>query len=106
MLSSTPVTVIVCGAFQLSGVKVTLAGLTIPSLVLLLDSPTTTLAVGGRLSTMVNVAICPFSLVQSPTVGLIVKPAVSLSMLVTVTSGGSIPAKFGSLLAALDVSIV
>ena len=41
-----PVTVTVCGVFQLADVNVTLAGDTVPSLVLLDDSPMVTLASG------------------------------------------------------------
>ena len=57
--SSTPVTVTVCGAFQLAVVNVTLAGLTVPSAVLLLRSGMTTVLVpdGCELRTMVNVAV-------------------------------------------------
>ena len=44
--SSTPVTVTVCATFQFAVVNVTLAGETVPSVVSLLESATTTSAVG------------------------------------------------------------
>ena len=58
-LSSAPVTVTMCGAFQFALVKVKLAGLTVPSAVLLLCTGMTTSAVGWELRAMVKVALPP-----------------------------------------------
>ena len=84
--SSTPVTVTVCGVFQLPDVNVTLDGLTVPSAVFELLRPTVTFAVGCDVSTTVNVAVPPASVVVSPLVGVTVMPAASLSVLLTLTS--------------------
>ena len=84
--SLTPVTVTVCGVFQFAFVKVTLAGLTVPSTVLLELRPIVTSAVGCEFSTTVKVAVPPASVVVRPEVGVTVMPAVSLSVLVTETS--------------------
>ena len=56
---------------------VIIAGLTVPSAVLLLESPMLTFAVGFRLRTTVNVAMSPPSLVFKPLTGLTVMPAES-----------------------------
>ena len=90
-LSSTPVTVTVCGVFQLADVNVTEVGLTVPSVVSLLLSPTVTSAVGCAVSTTVNVAVPPASVVVNPLVGVTVMPDASLSVFVTDTSFGSRP---------------
>ena len=90
-LSSTPVTVTVCGVFQFAGVKVRLTGETVPSLVLLDDKSMVTSAVGSVLSTTVKVSVPPASVVVRPEMGFTVIPGVSLSVLVTVTSSGSRP---------------
>jgi hypothetical protein len=82
----TPVTVTVCGTFQLPAVNVTLVGDTMPSPASLELRPIVTFAVGWVFSTMVNVAVPPDSVVTKPLVGLTVMPAVSLSVLVTDTS--------------------
>src|SRR5438876_898754 len=86
--SFTPVTVTVWGVFQFADVNVRLAGATVPSAVLLDEIPTETLAVGCELSTTVNVAVPPASVVVRPEVGETVTPAVSLSVLLTETSDG------------------
>ena len=88
MASSTPVTVTVCAVFQLAGVNVSDAGATVPSVRSQELSPTVTSAVGWVLSTTVNVAVPPASVVTSPATGFTVMPAVSLSVLVTATSAG------------------
>ena len=62
-----------------------------PSVVSLELSPIVTSAVGCELSTTVNVAVPPASVVVRPEVGVTVMPTVSLSVLVTATSVGSIP---------------
>ena len=62
----TPVTVTVCATFQFAVVKVRLAGLTVPSVVSLELSAIVTSAVGWVLSTTVNVAVPPASVVVSP----------------------------------------
>ena len=69
----------------------TLATLTVPSVVSLELRPMVTSPVGCELSTTVNVAVPPASVVVRPAVGLTMMPTVSLSMLVTETSAGSIP---------------
>jgi hypothetical protein len=89
--SFTPVTVTVCATLQFADVNVRLAAETVPSVVLLLLSPTLTFAVGWLANTTVNVAVPPASVVVSPDVGLTVTPAVSLSILVTETSDGFSP---------------
>ena len=73
------VTVTVCGPFQSPGVKVRLTGETVPSPVSLEESPMVTSAVGWLLSTTVNVAVPPASVVVRPEVGVTVIPAVSSS---------------------------
>src|SRR4051812_9857691 len=74
--SSTPVIVTVCGAFQLVLLKVNVAGETVPSVRSLEVRPMLTLLPPGEvLSTTVNVAVPPFSVVTSPDVGLTVMPA-------------------------------
>ena len=50
-----------------------------------------TFAVGCVLSTTVNVAVPPASVVVRPVVGVTVIPATSLSVLVTVTSAALTP---------------
>ena len=72
--------------FQFAVVKVTLAGLTVPSTVLLELRPIVTSAVGCDVRTTVKVAVPPASVVVRPEVGVTVMPAVSLSVLVTETS--------------------
>ena len=66
--------------------KVTLAALTVPSVVSFELKPIVTSAVGCEFSTIVNVAVPPASVVVRPDVGVTVMPAVSLSVLVTDTS--------------------
>ena len=73
------------------GVKVTLVGLTVPSLVSELESAMVTSAVGWEFRTMVKVSKPPASVVTRPSVGLTVMPALSLSVLVTLTSAASMP---------------
>jgi hypothetical protein len=76
----------------LAGVKVRDDGLTVPSVVSEDDSPIVTLAIGGRFSTTVNVAVPPASVVVRPLVGDTVMPGgTSLSLLVTETSAGLMP---------------
>ena len=65
--------------------KVTLAGLTVPSVASLELTPIVTSAVGCEFRTIVNVAVPPASVVVRPDVGVTVMPAVSLSVLVTNT---------------------
>ena len=74
-LSSAPVTVTVWALFQLAGVKVRLAGETVPSVISLLATGIVTFAVGWLLSTTVKVAVPPDSVVVRPLVGLAVIPA-------------------------------
>ena len=72
--------------------KVRLAGLTVPSVVSLLESPIVTFAAGGAFSTTVKLAVPPASVVTRPLTGFTVMPrAGSLSVLVTATLAGLIP---------------
>ena len=77
-------------AFQLEEVKVSEEGETVPSEVSELLTPIVTLAVGWLLSFIVNVAVPPASVVL-PLMLLEVNPAVSSSVLETVTSAGFSP---------------
>src|SRR5262245_39236730 len=81
--SFTPVTVTVWAVFQFAAVKLTDTGDTVPSAVLELDRPIVTSAVGWLVSTTVNVAVPPASVVTRPDVGLTVIPAASLSVFVS-----------------------
>ena len=84
--SSTPVTVTVCATFQFAGVNVRLAGADRALVVSLELSAIVTSAVGCDVSTTVNVAVPPASVVVRPEVGVTVMPAASLSVFVTATS--------------------
>src|SRR3954468_21087632 len=86
--SSTPVTVTLCGTFQLDGVKVRLETETVPSAVLELDTPNVTFADGWLCRTTVNEALAPVSGVTKPLVGVTLMPATSSSALVPATFGG------------------
>ena len=86
--SSAPVTVTVCAVFQVPVVKVSAAGATVPSLVSLEVTAIVTSAVGWALSTTVNVAVPPASVVL-PEIVLTVNPEASLSVFVTLTSEAS-----------------
>ena len=70
--SSTPVTVTVWGISQLALVKVRLDGPTVPSVVSLELRPIVTSAIGRDVSTTVNVAVPPASVVVRPLVGVTV----------------------------------
>ena len=89
--SATPVTVTVCGWFQLDAANVTLAGETTPSVRSLLEIPIVTPATGWLWSVIANVAVPPASVVTSPDIGVTVMPAASLSALLTATSAASMP---------------
>ena len=85
MLSSTPVTVTVCGVSQLPFVKVR-ALVTVASPVSLEERESTTSEVGCALRTTVNVSVVPVSAtVVDPPVSAMVNPATSLSVVVAVT---------------------
>ena len=86
--SSTPVSVTVCAVAQLPGVNVSVAGSTVTSPVSLLVTVNDTLPAGGASSTTVNVSVVPDS-ETAAVVLLSVKPATSLSWLITDTSLGS-----------------
>ncbi len=82
--SSTPVTVTVCGVSQLLALKLRLAGVTLPSVLSLLEVATVTVPVGWLDSLTVKVAVPPASVVwalMAPST----RPALSLSALVTPT---------------------
>ena len=90
--SSTPVTVTVWALFQFAVVKVRLAGLTVPSVVSLLESPIVTLAVGWVLQHHREAGRAPASVVTRPLTGFTVIPGEgSLSVFVTATSAGFSP---------------
>src|SRR5437016_4077132 len=98
--SSTPVTVTVCATFQSSAMNVRLDADAVPSVGSLLETGTTTSATGWLVSTTLNVATPPASVVTRPEVGTTVKPATSLSVFVTATSVGSSPEYLASVLVA------
>src|SRR5207249_1413510 len=104
--SLTPVTVRPWGVFQFAVVNVTDAGDTVPSVVSLLEIGTVTVAVGCEVSTTVKVAVPPLSVVVRPAVGFTMKPALSLSMLVTDTLAAFLPLYRGSTLVAGAVMMV
>ncbi len=85
-MSSTPVTVTVCATFQFAGVNVRLVGATEPSAPFPDETGTATSATGWLVSTTVNVAVPPASVVTRPATGDTVMPATSLSSFVTETS--------------------
>src|SRR5437016_2846648 len=105
-LSSTPVTVTVCGVFQLADVKVSEAGATVPSVVSSELSPIVTGAVGWLVSLTANVAVAPASDVTSPLVGNTTIPAESSSVVATDTSATGRPSNAGSALVVALVTIV
>src|SRR5512133_3613422 len=105
MKSSTPVTVTVCGVFQLAALNVNEDVETAPSAVFGLAIEIVTFAVGWLVSTTVNDACAPASVVVSPLVGVTVTPAVSLSILVTETSETAILLYVPSVLDAAPVTM-
>ena len=74
-LSSTPVTVTVCGVLQLAVVKVRLPVDSVPSLLSEELRAIVTLAVGALSSTTLKLAVPPASVVVRPLVGVTVMPA-------------------------------
>ena len=85
MLSSTPVTVTVCGVSQSAAVKVTLAG-TVASPVSSDVIVRTTSEVGSASRTTVNISVLPDSSTSvDPSVSSIVNPATSSSRVSTET---------------------
>ena len=85
MLSSTPVTVTVCGVSQSAAVKVTVAG-TVASPVSSDVMVRTTSEVGSASRTMVNVSVVPDSSTSvAASVSSIVNPAASSSRVSTET---------------------
>ena len=85
MLSSTPVTVTVCGVSQSAAVKVTLAG-TVASPVSSDVIVRTTSEVGSASRTTVNMSVLPDSSTSvDPSVSSIVNPATSSSRVSTET---------------------
>ena len=85
MLSSTPVTVMVCGVSQSAAVKVTLAG-TVASPVSSDVIVRTTSEVGSASRTTVNISVLPDSSTSvDPSVSSIVNPATSSSRVSTET---------------------
>ena len=93
-VSSSPVTVTVCAVAQLLDVKVSAAGLTVPSVGSPLSTPMVTFASGLVVRRTVNVAVPsvpPASVVLSPAVGLTVTPGVPVSPSVAVTVTEAMP---------------
>ena len=84
-LSFTPVTVTVCGTFQLPTVNTRLDLLTVPSVGSPEEMPTVTSASGCDMSTTVKPALPPASVVVRPDTGVTLTPAVSSSVMVAVT---------------------
>ena len=78
--------------FQFRLVNLRGVGAAAPSVVSLVLRPIVTSAVGRDVSTTVNVAVPPASVVVRPDVGLTVTPALSSSVLVTATSLTGSPA--------------
>ena len=72
--SFSPVTVIVCGVNQSSGVNVSWLTETVPSSVLLEATSIVTSSLGMPLSTTVNSAVAPDSVVTNPEVSVTVTP--------------------------------
>ena len=91
MASLTPVTVTVWATFQFAAVNVRLAGETVPSAALLLESAIVTSAVGCAFITTVKLALPPASVVVSPATGVTEIPATSSSVLLSETSAASRP---------------
>src|SRR5947207_1134098 len=104
--SSTPVTVTVWATLQFAVVNVTLAGATVPSAGLLLEIGIVTSAVGWLVSTIVNVAVPPASVVTGPAVGATVVLAVSSTRFVAATSLPATLLYCGSVLAAGPITSV
>src|SRR5690349_19186796 len=88
--SSTPVTVTVCATFQVVAVNVSETGPTLASAVFEAASGTVTTPVGCDARMIVKLAADPASVtVSGPPVTVI--PAVSSSVVVTLTAGGVSP---------------
>ena len=103
-VSSTPVTVTVWGVFQLSAVNVNVAGPTVVSPVSAFDKVNTTVPVGSESNTTVNVSVVS----ASDTAAVVpdrVKPAVSSSVVVTLTVWSARESKVSSELASLTDSV-
>ena len=101
--SSTPLTTMVWGVFQVEFVKVTDEGETVPSERSSEASEMVTFAEGCEVRTIVKFAVPPASVVTKPLEGETVTPATLLSILVTETLEGLIPLYKPSLLVACAV---
>src|SRR5687768_14427709 len=104
--SSTPVTVTTCGVLQLCSSKETTRGPTVASLSSVLLSAIETVSVGCVLSTTVNIAVSPVSVVSKPAVGVTVTLASSSSALVMLTFWVGSAANAGSALADGSIDTV
>ena len=103
-VSLTPVIVTVWGVFQLSAVNVNVAGPTVVSPVSAFDKVNTTVPVGSESNTTVNVSVVS----ASDTAAVVpdrVKPAVSSSVVVTLTVWSARESKVSSELASLTDSV-
>src|SRR6187431_2496032 len=89
--SLTPVTGTVCAMFQVVAVKVSEAGDTVASAMFDDASGTVTSPVGCEVSTIVKVAVEPAASVTTSGPPETVTPAVSSSMVVTLTGAGVLP---------------
>src|SRR5215208_3611426 len=89
--SSTPVTVTFCATFQLTAVKTSAAGETVPSAGSLDESGMVTSAAGWEASTTVKVTDAPASDVEVPLGAETVIAAASSSLFVNGRSFGSFP---------------
>ena len=107
MLSSTPVTVTVCGVFQLAFVKVRVLGESVASPVSLEDTEKTTFDAGWALRTMVKVSVVPVSAtLVDPLVSAMVNPATSLSVVVAVTVWSATPSKLSLELSSTTAIVI
>ena len=106
MLSSTPVTVMVCAEFQFAGVKV--SGLfTVVSPVSLEVTVRTTLEAGCAFRTMVKVSVVPVSATAvDPPDCTTVKPATSLSVVAADTVWSATGSKSLSELASTTATVM
>ena len=90
-LSSRPVTVTVCAMFQLPSVKVSSVVDSVASELSLTVSAIVTLALGASVSTTLNCAVAPASLVTRPLVGVTTMPPSKTLVTVTAIACVSVP---------------
>ena len=106
MLSSTPVTVTVCGVFQLAFVNVRVL-VTVASPVSLEEIAKTTSESGWASKTMVNVSVVPDSAtLVDPLLSAMVNPATSSSVVVAVTVWSATASKLSFELPSLTLTVI